>query len=239
MSKETGNVPRKIPLGSSVFKLVDCAGKPARTLLAAARFKILNWSAPLSIKSTRLVGVFTPCWYVKSNLGLPFAPFFVVIKITPLAAREPNKIEAEASFSTSIDSMSSGFISESGFMAIPPAPKAELLTGWPSITMSGWALELMEATPRTLIRTAPPGVPPACVICTPAARPCKATSGLAAVLARMSADLSETIEPVTSRLRCSPKATICTSCKVLLSGVRLTLMVFWLPTRTSRASKPT
>lgn len=65
----------------------------------------------------------------KVNGWFTFCPFLVVIKMTPLAALEPNSMEAEASFKTSIDSISSGLISANGFMATPPVPNAELLTG--------------------------------------------------------------------------------------------------------------
>ncbi|MNN02394.1 hypothetical protein D3C81_1150530 [compost metagenome] len=41
--------------------------------------------------------------------GAPFLPLFVVMMITPLAARDPYKEDAAASFSTEMDSISLGF----------------------------------------------------------------------------------------------------------------------------------
>ncbi len=44
----------------------------------------------------------------KESRGAPARPFFVVITITPFDARDPYCAAAEASFSTSMDAMSSG-----------------------------------------------------------------------------------------------------------------------------------
>ena len=46
------------------------------------------------------------------SLSSPIDPDFVVINITPLAARLPYKAAEEASFNTEIDSMSFGLISD-------------------------------------------------------------------------------------------------------------------------------
>src|SRR4051812_23364051 len=99
---------------------------------------------------------------------------------------------AEASFSTSMLSMSLGLSDASGFdgtEAVARPPLQEVLEqipgddasgsfsmGKPSITYSGSLLPVMEEVPRTRMVMPPPGVLDAVVTCTPAAAPCSTWS---------------------------------------------------------------
>ena len=89
----------------------------------------------------------------------PYLPFFVVTRITPLDAREPYIARAEASFNTSIDSISPGFIS------IRLAPFVT-----PSTTTNG-SLFPIVLTPRIRIFAFDPASPLVVTI-TPAIFPC-------------------------------------------------------------------
>ena len=106
---------------------------------------------------------FTPYLTSASTFALPLAPFFVVIKTTPLAARLPYRAVAVASFKTVVDSISEGL------MPLKSAPN-----GIPSTTYSGALLELTEPIPRILIVAFVPGCPLVLMTCTPATSPCKA-----------------------------------------------------------------
>src|SRR5690606_6967524 len=91
----------------------------------------------------------------------PRTPDLVVIKTTPLAAREPYIAAAEASFKISIDAKSDGL------------RLLMLSTCTPSTIYSGLVL-LSDPDPRISSRTPDPGFPPEDSTCTPAMRPCNA-----------------------------------------------------------------
>ncbi len=140
-------------------------------------------------------------------LLFPSFPFFVVMRITPLAPREPYMVVAEASFRMSNDSISLGLIKFSGFVAgAPPIPAAEtpsgevvdMSSGTPSITYKGCWLERMVLAPRMRICAPAPGSPLFWVICTPAILPCINCSGVAAVVRLKSSSLTEPTAPVRS-----------------------------------------
>src|SRR5688572_15010015 len=86
--------------------------------------------------------------------GLPLVPRFVLITMTPLAAREPHKAVAAASFKIVISFISEGAIFSS--VAYPwssavPKLKSEgtsVSYGIPSTTISGSLEELIEEVPR-------------------------------------------------------------------------------------------
>ena len=90
--------------------------------------------------------------------------------MTPLAALEPYSAVAEASFSTSIDWISEGLISERAFwIAVPPTLPVN--TGTPSTTMSGFELDVIELNPLIRITGGLLSTPLGIVIETPAAFP--------------------------------------------------------------------
>lgn len=65
---------------------------------------------------------------------------------------------AEASFSTSIDSISFVLRLESGLMTRPwPSVTDSLIRGTPSMTYSGSFVPLIELVPRMRIEAPPPG----------------------------------------------------------------------------------
>ena len=121
-------------------------------------------------------------------LSLPSAPFFVVMMMTPFAAREPY-IEAEAaSFSTWIDSMSFGFNS-----CMPD------LVGTPSMMYSG-SLSLSVPIPRIRTVAVPEGLPSAEMFI-PGTLPCRAFIGLFSCCFSKSLALTALTAPVKSALR--------------------------------------
>ena len=86
---------------------------------------------------------------------------------------------AEASFSTSIEAMSSGFSSDIGSMAPSPSRDAAETSSdeppiiTPSITYKGDVPPLTELAPRTMIFVWAPGAPPVDTACTPGIRPAR------------------------------------------------------------------
>ena len=86
----------------------------------------------------------------------------VVIKITPLAAREPYREAAAASFNTVIFSISLGLIEAITLNALESPLTADTAispetTGTPSITYNGSLEAFIEPVPRTLICKPAPG----------------------------------------------------------------------------------
>ena len=103
--------------------------------------------------------------------------------MTPLAPLEPYIAVDEASFSTSIDFISAGFMA----LRLPP--------GKPS----------MEFTPRTRSVGAAPAAPDEFTILSPAMRPwSKSATWAAGIFFKVSAALMEDIAPVKSDFRCTP-----------------------------------
>src|SRR5688572_28471842 len=101
---------------------------------------------------------------------------------------------ADASFSTSIDSMSDGLISAIGLVVLPPTAFWARLDAWmgiPSTIYKGSLDPLMEAVPRMRTKTPPPGDPEFVLTCTPEARPCKSWSELAEGTLAISPALTE------------------------------------------------
>src|ERR1700754_3881223 len=92
--------------------------------------------------------------------GLPVAPFLVVIRITPLDPLVPYIAVADASLSTSIDSIVAGLIS-----FVCPGK------GAPSRMISGVVLARMELRPRTCWLAELPGTEETCVNVYPATDP--------------------------------------------------------------------
>ena len=112
-----------------------------------------------------------------------------------------------ASFSTSIDSISSGFIAASGLVFIPPLLppiKLSLIIGIPSTTYNGSPPAEIEAIPRILTKDAEPASPEPVVTETPAACPCNADSKLGTGSAAISFPSTLAMAPVTSLFRCTP-----------------------------------
>ena len=84
---------------------------------------------------------------------VPGRPDLVVIRTTPLAAREPYTAAAAAPLRICRSSMSAGFRSCTRFAMAVPAVEAsirlvELSTGSPSMTKSGWFEPRSEFAPR-------------------------------------------------------------------------------------------
>ena len=105
-------------------------------------------------------------------------PFFVVIKITPLPAREPYNAAALGPLSTEIDSTSLGLISVIPppdtwlSYTLPPESTPSALIGTPSTTIKACVFPPMELFPRIVIRDPDP-ILPDWVIFTPAIFPVK------------------------------------------------------------------
>ena len=116
--------------------------------------------------------------------------------MTPLEAREPYIAVAEASFSTSMLTISLGFIDARGLEFPSSEPEESIIT--PSITKIGWDVALRELVPRIRIVVLPPGVPVFACICTPAALPCNTWSTLVGTDFSIALELTETTEPVRS-----------------------------------------
>ena len=113
--------------------------------------------------------------------------------MTPLAPLEPYIAVDEASFSTSIDFISAGFMA----LRLPP--------GKPSITTSGPPSAFMEFTPRTRSVGAAPAAQDEFTILSPAMRPwSKSATWAAGIFFKVSAALMEDIAPVKSDFRCTP-----------------------------------
>ena len=127
-----------------------------------------------------------------SSLGRVFSPCFVVIRITPLAEREPYMAADAASFKTSIDSISAGFISSMDSK------------GTPSTMYRGFAPPSNVDVPRIRISAASPGAPDPVVICTPAVCPCNASAIEIAFRCSIVSDDMEAMAPVTSRFFIAP-----------------------------------
>ena len=126
--------------------------------------------------------MFSHCCVCETETPIPspLRPFLVVIRITPLEAREPYKAVAAAPFNTDIDSKSSAF---RFFRSLPqscPAPVfvTSLSMIIPSITKIGWLLPPKEVLPRMMIRCEDCGPELPMLICTPATLPCKPLIGL-------------------------------------------------------------
>ena len=92
----------------------------------------------------------------------------VVTIITPLAPRDPYIAVAEASFKTTILSISLGLIKFNGFLD-PPTPPS--FNGIPSTTKRGLLDRLNDPLPRILIICPSPGAPLPEVTETPAILP--------------------------------------------------------------------
>ena len=90
-------------------------------------------------------------------------PFFVVITMTPVEARDPYRAAALGPFSTEIDSTSSGLMSLIALpKSVPPfglPPRLAFETGTPSTTNSGLLFPRMEFAPRIVSFVEPPCVP--------------------------------------------------------------------------------
>ncbi|MNY01991.1 hypothetical protein D3C86_1345450 [compost metagenome] len=120
----------------------------------------------------------TPVFRVMSNFSFRL-PFFVVTRITPLAALDPYIAAAEGPLSTEMFSISSGFRSwirlPTSLPALPLTVEvvlmSELSIGVPSITYKGWLFPVMELMPRSSTRVEPPMLPPDEMTCKPATLP--------------------------------------------------------------------
>ena len=141
----------------------------------------------------------------------PARPFLVVTTITPLAACVPYNVAADGPFTTSIDSISSGFrlfIMLGAPVPIPP-PKAgdELSMRTPSTMISGSFESDAELMPRIRMRAPPPTLPLLESIDTPARRPLS-TSSIDVIGSSFTNDETSTlaIELPSSRVSCWPVA---------------------------------
>src|SRR5690349_18208973 len=115
------------------------------------------------------------------------APRFVVMITTPLVACEPYIAVADASFSTSTDSISDGFMAASGLVPAPIEEAPPIIT--PSITYKG-PPDPKEDTPLICTETPPPGCPDICCTTIPATFPCNAWSKVTGLVLRISAPVT-------------------------------------------------
>src|SRR2546427_1221311 len=160
---------------------------------------------------------------------------------------------AEASFSTSIDSMSEGASVESGLVVVivvklgsdGPSVNLEIPavpTGTPSITYSGWLSPVVEVTPRICTAMAPPGAASPCVTVAPGALPCSACCRLTTAVFCSWSGGTDATAPVRSALRWVPYPTTTTSDRVTAIGWIAKFSVTICPavtaTVSSRAEKP-
>jgi len=76
---------------------------------------------------------------------------------------------AEASFKTSMDTISEGLI-DAKALSLPEPVELSIMT--PSMTKMGSLEALSELMPRIRIEELPPGMPVLACTCTPAALPC-------------------------------------------------------------------
>src|ERR1044072_2779320 len=114
---------------------------------------------------------------------------------------------AEASFSTSTDSMADGLM-----VANPCAPRTSSLNcGNPSITYNGSLPPAIDETLRTRTLMPAPGCPDVCCTCTPASRPDTACSTLTTGISRSFSLRIEDTAPVSSVFRWVPYPTTTTS----------------------------
>src|SRR3712207_3745041 len=108
-----------------------------------------------------------PPYTLRSSLGVPFLPFFVVMITTPLAPLEPEMAAEVASFCMPMDSRSFGLIKFSGLedwvalraTAFPVGLVLAPCKGTPFTTNKGWLPDLTEEMPLILKVTSPPGAP--------------------------------------------------------------------------------
>src|SRR5690606_38219949 len=127
-----------------------------------------------------------------------------------------------ASFSTSIDSISPGFISAKGEVTLPAKLmfcNEVLFRKTPSTIYKGSLLELIDVVPLTRKKIASPGTPELVNTCTLGALPCNWASKLAIGILLTSEALTFAIEPVRSCLLWVPYPTTTTSSNDLSAGV--------------------
>ena len=105
---------------------------------------------------------------LKLYFNSPVFPFLVVIKTTPLAAREPYIAVAEASFKILIAAISFGLITFKPLLA-PPTPPAS--KGTPSTTYKGFEFKFNDPIPLIKTFESSPGAPLFETIETPATFP--------------------------------------------------------------------
>ena len=143
-------------MGSALYNL--------RSLLRASLMKSTNC---LPFKNLIVLATFcTPLYILNPICDLPALPFLVVTSTTPLDALAPYIAAEDASFNISIDSISSGLISDMELIFCPcptsspvvlkEVDKEELLSliiGIPSTTYKGFC------APRMLTSKPAPGVP--------------------------------------------------------------------------------
>ena len=154
---------------------------------------------------------------------------------------------ADASFNTSIDSISLGFKNARAFsvcFSSPPkdsgvVPLLLLLNGTPSITYKGSVPPKNELEPRILILRPAPGAPSFCVTFTPASLPCMACKILPGLSRIMSSLFSLCAEPVKSDFFTVPYPITTTSASAEAVDFNETVTVVLLATFTSDVSIPT
>src|SRR5574344_131591 len=139
---------------------------------------------------------------LKLMLSFLLVPFFVVMMMTPLLAREPYMAVEDASLSTVMLSISAGFIKLRKLLALPDMPPCS--KGTPSRTISGSLLALREAPPRTRIVLPAVAEPLLLMICTPAIFPLISCSGELICPTLKSLDDTVDTEPVRSLRRVVP-----------------------------------
>ena len=146
----------------------------------------------------------------------------MVINTTPLAAREPYKEAAEASFKTVTDSISCGF-NVARILDELLLSSANLLyfvlaeIGTPSTTYNGSFEAFNEPEPRIRNDEVEPGCPEADITCNPATCPCNDLSNEALGLCSL---VWSTLaaEPVNTDLLLVPYATTTTSSSDFVSS---------------------
>src|SRR5215204_5443015 len=142
---------------------------------------------------------------------------------------------AEASFNTSIDSISCGLIKFKG----SPPPVLELSKGNPSTTKRGVLPVLTPPGPLTVIPVTAPGSPLLEVTFTPATFPCNNCCGEVMMPLLKDSAFNDFTEPVTSLLFCVPYPTTTTCANSEELGCKDTSMLVFVPTATSCGTKPT
>src|SRR6478672_7005434 len=124
--------------------------------------------------------------------------------------------DAEASFNTSMDSISFGLISARGFVgSLFASDKLVDIIGKPSTTYRGWLLAEIEEVPLILIFIACPTFPLPDSTITPGALPCIADSKLGAGKFSTSFGVNFEIDPVMFLFTARPYPTTTTSLKLL------------------------
>ena len=160
---------------------------------------------------------------------MPDLPDLVVIKITPFAPWDPYIAAAEASFRTSIDSISEAF----NWFRLVRDPN-----GIPSRTTNGSLDPVKELAPLSLTLIPPSGSSVFFTILKPVLLPCKRSPTLFTGMVSICSVLIVDTEPVRSLFFTDPYPIITTSSKLAASSKRVISKESVLATTLSTDVKP-